>query len=731
MPPTNTTTNIKPDPPAQDLSAGMNHLHLGSSQVANNNARDNATPGNFDTYYTLKKKLQGGSYGTVFVGVNNLSEKEYAVKVVDRRKLSSHDDEAQIQEVEILRYLNPGTFGRPQDGKQNEEEDQEDNGIINCIDFYPSPNTYRIVMELAKGGDVFDRLAKRKVYTEKHARDLARRMLESIQFLHSKGIAHRDIKPENLLLMDECSDTKLKLADFGFARRFDLENNPEGSMKTKCGTPAFVPPELVLGRRYGPKCDVWSAGCTLFMLLSGRAPFNAKKGGKNAMFRAIRAGDFVFYDDYWGGISMSAKKLVLSMLHVDPKARTTAEEALQSEWMQTRDETLRRKSLDKSLTEIVNFKASRKWRGAIGAVMYAAGGKFWNIDTAAIWREDVSNSVRAVAGNDCTENDTPVEGESHPTFDKLYKLDSKLQKGVHATVWQGRFVGPPSIETRNSYAIKVIEREHLDQLGDASVLNEVSILRSLGHKNIVPLLDFFETPKYFYLVMEKCNGGDVLERVSDIEQYSERDACEFAIGLLEAVQFMHERKIAHRDLKPQNLLLESNANNTACKICDFGYAKRVHMPQSLTTLCGSLHYVAPELLKNHPYDESADMWSVGVIIFFLLVGFLPFHSRDQDQLFKVIRLGKFRFDSKYWDGISDEAMELIASLLEVDPSTRCSATKALQSTWIKDMEDLMLAKKTLLNSASAISMESTRLQTLMKSVQWLNKSKLMSSLTVD
>lgn len=115
-------------------------------------------------------------------------------------------------------------------------------------------------------GDVFDRLAKRKVYTEKHARDLARGMLKSIQFLHDRGIAHRDIKPENLLLMDEHSDTQLKLADFGFARKFDL-NNPDMAMKTKCGTPAFVPPELVLGRRYGPKCDVWSAGCTLVSCL--------------------------------------------------------------------------------------------------------------------------------------------------------------------------------------------------------------------------------------------------------------------------------------------------------------------------------------------------------------------------------------------------------------------------------------------------------------------------------
>ena len=104
-----------------------------------------------------------------------------------KRKLSRHDDEAQLQEVEILRSLNPNTF-------QNYDSEQEDNGIINIIDFYPSPSQYHIVMELAAGGDVFDRLSKRKVYTEACARGLARRMLESIQFLHDKGIAHRDIK---------------------------------------------------------------------------------------------------------------------------------------------------------------------------------------------------------------------------------------------------------------------------------------------------------------------------------------------------------------------------------------------------------------------------------------------------------------------------------------------------------------------------------------------------------
>ena len=162
---------------------------------------------------------------------------------------------AQLREVEILRSLNPNSFRnsarcsyRPQldtddnsptvmmevdtttdnnsnksnnNEEEEEEVDPEDNGIINLIDFYSTPKTYTLVMELAQGGDVFDRLVKRLSYTESCARCFAKNLLRTISFLHARGIAHRDIKPENLLLMDVNDDIHgVRLADFGFARRF-------------------------------------------------------------------------------------------------------------------------------------------------------------------------------------------------------------------------------------------------------------------------------------------------------------------------------------------------------------------------------------------------------------------------------------------------------------------------------------------------------------------------------
>lgn len=213
-------------------------------------------------------------------------------------------------------------------------------------------------------------------------------------------------------------------------------------------------------------------------------------------------------------------------------SRLTPREALNSEWMLTRDEVLRRKSLERGRAEISSFRARRKLKGAISAVMYAVGYKSWNIETAAVWREEMRTDGAVIADpNDFAAGDddaVAAAAAATPTFDGLYILDRRLQEGHFATVWEGSSIG-----TGRAHAIKVIKREGLTQLEDAAVMNEVSILRSLRHKNIVPLLDFFETPDRFCLVMEKCNGGDVLERVANIEHYTEKDACQFAKGFLE------------------------------------------------------------------------------------------------------------------------------------------------------------------------------------------------------
>ena len=256
-------------------------------------------------------------------------------------------------------------------------------------------------------------------------------------------------------------------------------------------------------------------------------------------FYKIRAGDYVFYNNYWKHISLNARKLVLSMMQVDPKRRVSAKEALQSEWICTPDEDLSQLSLQVSLREIISFHARRKLKGAIGAVMVAAGARFWDISTAAIWRDDMFDSDKAVDG-DCEMCDEEVKESPYPNqpplFNSLYQLEKKIDEEKHESYWEGK-----STECDKTYTIKVIDRKNLSHSAEGAVLNEVAVLKSLRHKHIVNLLDFFEEPGNFYLVLHRCSGGDVLDRVASLQQYSEKDARELSRGLLSAVEFMHNR----------------------------------------------------------------------------------------------------------------------------------------------------------------------------------------------
>ena len=227
----------------------------------------------YEDVYTTDERLRSGSYGTVYTchhrgdplpvaavaAVENGaavvssttaestgSTTPYAVKIIDRKKLKKKDDEGVFREVKILEEM----IGVP--------------NIIQLKDFFAEPERLYVVQNLAAGGDVFDRLASRKTYSEKDARALARVLLKAMDAMHQIPVVHRDLKPENLLLANGQDDSSILLADFGFARHV----KPEGCT-TRCGTPAFVAPEVVIGVPYGCAVDMWSIGCLLYMLIGG------------------------------------------------------------------------------------------------------------------------------------------------------------------------------------------------------------------------------------------------------------------------------------------------------------------------------------------------------------------------------------------------------------------------------------------------------------------------------
>ncbi len=192
--------------------------------------------------------------------------------------------------------------------------------------------------------------------------------------------------------------------------------------------------------------------------------------------------------------------------------------------------------------------------------------------------------------------------------------------------------------------------------------------------------------------MDLMEGGDVFDRLGEIDYYDESIARDLCKKMLEAIAYCHEKKIAHCDLKTKNLLLKTKDDHDNVMLADFGFATQVFAPKTLNKQCGTPYFVAPEILLREAYDTQADMWSAGVIIYCILSGSLPFTGKRHLDLFKAIIAGEFTFDEEDWAGVSDDAKDLICKLLVTDPDQRYTAIDALNSRWIRANESLLRAK---------------------------------------
>jgi calcium/calmodulin-dependent protein kinase I len=250
-------------------------------------------------------------------------------------------------------------------------------------------------------------------------------------------------------------------------------------------------------------------------------------------------------------------------------------------------------------------------------------------------------------------------------------------------VHKALILGPDTVPGNTWYAIKVVDIRSLADI-DQKVRNEVDILRSLmNYSTIVTLTDVLETDLHYYLVMEYMGGGDVFDRIVKRGMYPQAEARVLAHNLLSPMRFVHSCFIAHRDLKPQNMLFQDPNNNTDFKVAGFSFAKKIPKPNLLLTRCGTPTYVSPEVLQGKPYDEKVDMWSIGVILYVVLVCYPPFLEESQERQSQKIMTADYQFYDDDWRSISQEAQDLIRRLLVIDPAERLSATQALEHSWIK------------------------------------------------
>jgi len=212
---------------------------------------------------------------------------------------------------------------------------------------------------------------------------------------------------------------------------------------------------------------------------------------------------------------------------------------------------------------------------------------------------------------------------------------------------------------------------------------EVEILCRIQHPNIVGMKEVYDTKTKVYLIMDLMTGGELFDRIVQLEKYTEADAAKLVQSIAKAVGYCHNLGVVHRDLKPENLLFESKAPDARIKIADFGLAKIIDQKKVMQTACGTPGYVAPEvIMKKGGYTKEVDMWSLGVIIYILLCGFPPFYEENNAALFAAIKAAAYEYPSPYWDNITAEAKDLIDNLLVKNPADRLTPMGVLQHTWM-------------------------------------------------
>ncbi|XP_037661024.1 serine/threonine-protein kinase H2-like [Choloepus didactylus] len=227
----------------------------------------------------------------------------------------------------------------------------------------------------------------------------------------------------------------------------------------------------------------------------------------------------------------------------------------------------------------------------------------------------------------------------------------------------------------------------VERKGREACESELSVLRRVSHCYIVQLMEIFEACDRVYVVMELATGGDLFDRLVTQRSFTEQDAVRILRMVADGIRYLHTLRITHRDLKPENLLYYHPGAESKILITDFGLANSGDKSGDwmMRTLCGTLEYIAPEVLLRKPYTSAVDMWALGVITYVLLSGFLPFDDESHMRLYRKILKGKYHYTEEPWPSVSQLAKDFIDKLLIVDASHRMSAGQVLDHPWVITM----------------------------------------------
>ena len=278
-------------------------------------------------------------------------------------------------------------------------------------------------------------------------------------------------------------------------------------------------------------------------------------------------------------------------------------------------------------------------------------------------------------------NNALKESFGYLNFFDYYEMLDDLGEGIFGSVKLG-----VEKKTKERVAIKIIKKHKTKQSDIELVRTEIDVMKLCHHPNVVHLLDHFENAEYIFIVMEYIRGGRLTDYMKEKKfNFTEKRAAEIIYQISQGVKYLHKYGIIHRDLKPDNIMLTEASDKGQIKIMDFGLSKILGKKEKAMDGFGTLTFVSPEVLIRKPYNKEIDIWSIGVILYLLLSGDLPFDDAEDDEqkIAKSIVFNEVEFPPKKFGNKSKEAINLIKRCLTKEPKNRIKVDEIIKSEWIQ------------------------------------------------
>ena len=273
------------------------------------------------------------------------------------------------------------------------------------------------------------------------------------------------------------------------------------------------------------------------------------------------------------------------------------------------------------------------------------------------------------------------EAFGYLNFFDYYDMLDDLGEGIFGSVKLGI-----EKKTKERVAIKIIKKNKTKPSDIELVRTEIDIMKLCHHPNVVHLLDHFENAEYIFIIMEYIRGGRLTDYMKEKKfNFTEKRAAEIIYQIALGVKYLHKYGIIHRDLKPDNIMLTEASDKGQIKIMDFGLSKILGKKEKTVDGFGTLTFVSPEVLIRKPYNKEIDIWSIGVILYLLLSGNLPFDDEEDDEqkIAKSIVFNEVEFPQKKFGNRSKEVISLIKKCLTKEPKSRIKIDEIIKSDWIQ------------------------------------------------